>query len=192
MAAALVVTNVPSVDKALQCAAFLNSKNAMFTVTRNVAIGKFVYMCIGDDSVKPEEIALNGIARRELGVSIGDIVNIKPFENDPHDADQCVATAGIDYCYLDNVDHGAFAEGFLEALFVDKFGDRYLTVGQSFILSTVRGIMVKFTVTSLTGAVFNQTNYDDVPIFFPKDAMKHGVCPKISRIKMRAVTQNDK
>lgn len=191
MAAALVVTNVPSVDKALQCAVFLNPKSAVFSVSRNVAIGNFVYMCIDDDSVKPEEIALNGIARRELNVSIGDIVNIKPFEIDQGDADQCVATAGIDYCYLDNVDHGVFAVGFLEALFVDKFGDRYLTVGQSFILNTVRGIMVKFTVSSLTGAVFSLTN-GDVPIFFPKDAMKHGVCPKISRIKMRAVTQNDK
>ena len=191
MAAALMVTDISTMEKALQSGALVNPRNISFGHSRDVQIKGYVYRIIEDESVKPEEIGLGGVARRELDLKIGDVAHVSPFAPTESDADQNVVSVTVEASRMGRVQdsrQGLVSSGYLAECFADIFGHRYLTVGQTFVLEPIKHLLLSMKVVSMTGAVFDSGR----PVFYPAEPIAHGLCPKPDRIAVRNSPTSDR
>lgn len=169
MAAALVVTGLSRTEDAMMNGAFINPCNISFGHSRDVQIKGYVYELFKDKNVKPEEIGLGGIARKELDLSLGDVAYVSPYAQSGSDADQSVAAVTIEVSRVGNARKGLVTTRYVAERFAD-LSLKYLTVGQTFLMEPIKRLILQVKIVSLTGAVFD----DGQPVFFPAEPIVHG------------------
>jgi len=190
MSAALVVTNATSADRAFSCGVFVNPNNISFGDSRDVKINNFVYRLFKDEAIKPEEIGMGAVVRKDLNVSLDSMVKISSFTPNESDADQEVMLVEMEVSYFGNVDSekgGTFFPGYLEKRFAANFEGRYMKVGQTFIIKTFRDLIMKFKVTSMAGAIYENGE----PAFSPHEEIVQGLCPCNRKISIHKAPQSN-
>lgn len=181
--ARLMVTNVGSMNMALTCSVFIHPDNHTFGDNTNVKIGNFVYELEEDDSISPEQIAMGGVIRRELGVSVGDAVDVVSFEQSEADKKQNTILVKVHVDFLKDSDKGMglYDKKFLERKFWGLCEGKYVTVGQHFIIMGANGGVLKFMVRSITSAILSS---EGEPAFYPNEPIVHATIDSEEQIEV--------
>lgn len=174
MTAVLTVATSPTIDQALTGKVFVNDDNITFDGHEYVEIGRFVYPVSKDSKIGAGDIGMNGTARREQGVNLGDTVTVKAYMPDADLGSAVVQTISLNIKRLSGL-KGRFAQGFPEKYFAEKFGGRIITVGQTFVTRPLEdeSIVAHYTVASMKKALLRG---QDVA-FELEDDNSRGICP---------------